>query len=102
MMNMDNAHLDLIEQQAHQVSLNFRNRYRRPKPNLDQSDRDRIVDVLVESLGLHCTVHLRLYHEFEDCVVIGVIDKINPYTRLFLVDGEWFNIEDVIKATIET
>jgi hypothetical protein len=89
----------MIMEHAHQDSRNLRNRNQRlPKHDLDQFEQDNIMRVLVESIGLRSTVHLQLYHEFEDCAVIGVIDKIDPYTRKFLVDGEWFRIADIIKA----
>jgi hypothetical protein len=36
-------------------------------------------------------VHFMLYHEYEDCAAIGNVDKVHPYTRTFLIDGERLN-----------
>ncbi|MFD0670035.1 hypothetical protein [Cohnella sp. GCM10027633] len=56
--------------------------------------------VLMESLGMRLDAEFRLYHEVEDCAAIGVVDRVDPYSRTFMIDGERFRIDDIIGATI--
>jgi hypothetical protein len=58
------------------------------------------MQVLMKSFGLRITVEFRLFHEYEDLAVIGVVDRVDPYMRTFLVDGERFKVEDIIGASI--
>jgi hypothetical protein len=78
-----------------------RDHFRGERPILDPQEREEIMRVLMESLGMRVSAHFKLYHEYEDCAVIGVVDKVDPYTRTFLVDGERFKLADIIKADLE-
>ncbi|QJD86563.1 YolD-like family protein [Cohnella herbarum] len=70
------------------------------KPVLDEQQWEEIMRVLMESLGMRVVAHFKLYHEYEDCAAIGIVDKVDPYTRTFLIDGERFKMEDIIGAKL--
>ncbi|MFC5528486.1 YolD-like family protein [Cohnella yongneupensis] len=73
---------------------------RRTRPTLDDQELEEFMRVLMESLGLRSVAEFKLYHEYEDCLAIGVVDKVDPYTRTFLIDGERFKVDDIIGASI--
>lgn len=54
--------------------------------------------VLLESFGMRTVAEIRLYHPHEECKVIGIIDRVDGYTRTFTVDGESFKLADIIGA----
>ncbi|MBO9600354.1 MAG: YolD-like family protein [Cohnella sp.] len=73
---------------------------RRERPVLDDQESEQIMQVLMESLGLRVTAEFKLFHEYEDLAVIGIVDRVDPYLRAFLVDGERFKVDDIIGASI--
>lgn len=98
----ESSRMMLPEQKERILQENFKFRNKRPpKPVLDEQEKEEIMRVLVQSLGMRDQARITLYHEFEDCAVIGVVDKIDPYTRTFIVDGERFKMEDIIGAVLE-
>lgn len=83
------------------IAENFDFKHKRPlKPVLDEQEWEEIMRVLMESLGMRVVAHFQLYHEYEDCAAIGIVDKVDPYTRTFLIDGERFKMEDIIGAKL--
>jgi hypothetical protein len=38
---------------------------------------------------------------YEDCEAIGIVDKVDPYSRTFWIDGERFNMADIVGAQLE-
>lgn len=69
-----------------------------PKPTIDEKEWESIMRILMESYGMRTTAQFRLYHPYEDCRVIGVVDRVDGYTRTFTVDGERFKLADIIGA----
>lgn len=70
------------------------------KPCVDDKKKEQIMHSLLKSFGLRICAKFDLYHEYEECAAIGIVDKVDPYTRTFLIDGEQFYIEDIINASI--
>jgi hypothetical protein len=73
---------------------------RLPRPTLDEQEWEQIMRVLMESLGTRVSAHFQLYDEYEDSAAIGIVERVDPYRRMFLVDGEWFKMSDIIGAEI--
>jgi hypothetical protein len=73
---------------------------RPPKPILDEQEWEHIMRVLMESLGQRVSAHFQLYDEYEDSAAIGVVERVDPYTRTFIVDGERFKMSDIIRAEL--
>ncbi|MDF2716560.1 MAG: YolD-like protein [Paenibacillus sp.] len=77
-------------------------KHKRPRrPVLDEQEWEEIMRVLMESLGMRVAAHFKLYHEYEDCAAIGIVDKVDPYTRTFIIDGERFKMGDIIGAHLQ-
>lgn len=70
----------------------------RIRPELDGKESERIMRVLMMSFGMRSAAEFQLYHPFEACAAIGVVDTIDPYVRTFTIDGECFLIDDIIGA----
>ncbi|RKP44492.1 hypothetical protein D7Z26_26645 [Cohnella endophytica] len=69
-------------------------------PGLDPQVWEEILRVLLESYGHQTEARFQLYDPFEDCAVIGVVERVDPYNRTFTVDGERFKMVDIIGATV--
>lgn len=67
-------------------------------PEINVQEWEAIMRVLMESFGKRTMAQFYLYHPYEDCAVIGIVDRVDGYTRTFSVDGERFNIADIIGA----
>lgn len=68
-------------------------------PWLDRREWEEVLRVLLESFGHQTEAKFRLYDPLEECAVIGVVERVDPYSRTFTVDGESFNMVDIIGAT---
>lgn len=51
---------------------------------------------LIEAHQTREPINLRMYDEYDDAHVIGVIERVDPQGRRFMVDGEWFRVSDVL------
>lgn len=68
---------------------------RRLPVELDEHEWERISQAVAESLQLRQPVALRMYHPYEETMVIGIVDRIDSHRGRFLVDGEWFDIRHI-------
>jgi len=76
---------------AHQLRSNVKKR-----PTLFADEIEEIERKIRISNGESRQITLRMYDRYEDPCVIGVVERIDSYTRRIRVDGEWFRIDDVI------
>ncbi|MFD1953717.1 YolD-like family protein [Paenibacillus thailandensis] len=74
---------------------------RRPRVELDESEWELISRAVAESLQLRKVIELRMYDPFEELVVRGVVERVDQFGSRFMVDGEWFKVQDVEGATVE-
>ncbi|RXZ84562.1 YolD-like family protein [Paenibacillaceae bacterium] len=68
---------------------------RRQRIEYDDQELEQFGRVLAESKELGQPVTIKLFDEREHLVVIGIVDRLDPYKRRFMVDGEWFCLADV-------
>ena len=54
-----------------------------------------------ESLQQRRQIAMRLFHPAEELTVIGIVDRIDQLKGRFMVDGEWFAMNDIEGAEIE-
>lgn len=95
----ESSRMMLPEHKKQIIADNHETLYRRPpKPTLDDQEWEHIMRVLMESFGMRTAAQFQLYHPYEECKVIGVVDRVDGYTRTFTVDGERFKLADIIGA----
>lgn len=70
---------------------------RKSRPQVDGQLADQISRFLVETHRAKQPVNLRMIDEIEDIRVIGVIERLDTQGRRFLVDGEWFEVADILE-----
>lgn len=75
------------------------NNYRRERPDVDPQKWEDIMRVLMESLGMRTAARFHLYDPYEECVVVGIVERVDPYTRTFTVESDRFKMADIIGAT---
>lgn len=98
----ESSRMMLPEHKERIIAENLEFKHRRPtKPTLDEQQWEEIMRVLMASLGMRVAAQFKLYHEYEDCAAIGIVDKVDPYTRTFIIDGERFRMEDIIGANLQ-
>lgn len=68
---------------------------RRKRIELDDQEKDQIARFMLTAHKTRQAVRLRMYDEYEDVYVIGVLERIDSLTARFRVDGEWFYMEDI-------
>lgn len=69
---------------------------KRERPQLDEQEAERINEAIMRSLHERVPVRLRMYDPFEELIVEGVVEQVNPVRRRIRVDGEWFDIADIV------
>ncbi|MGI2294199.1 YolD-like family protein [Paenibacillus sp. GXUN7292] len=74
---------------------------RRQRIELDEQEWEEISRVMALSLKTRNFAVIRMYHQYEDLQIVGIVDRIDQLAGQFLVDGEWFKINDIQGATLE-
>jgi len=68
------------------------------RPEISPEAWDGILRVLLESFAMQTEARFCLYDPYEECAAIGVVERIDPYERTFMIDGERFKMADLIGA----
>ncbi|MCR8656904.1 YolD-like family protein [Paenibacillus endoradicis] len=74
---------------------------RRERIELDEQELNYINDTLIQSLRHSKPVSIKMYHSFEELVIIGVVERLDRQIGRFKVDGEWFILGDIERVTID-
>lgn len=69
---------------------------KRERPVLDEQEWERIQEAVARSLHERVSVRLRMYDPYEDCIVEGVVERVDQVLKRIRVDGEWFDMADII------
>jgi hypothetical protein len=69
---------------------------RRERPVLDEQEAELIAAAIAESLQERVPVRLRMYDPFEELIVEGIVEQVDPAHRKFRVDGEWFSLDSIV------
>ena len=69
---------------------------RRERPALDEQEVERINAAIAWSLHERVSVRLRMYDPYEELVVEGIVEQVDSVRRRIRVDGEWFEVADII------
>lgn len=89
-------HKEAIIQQQHEEG-------RRVRPILDAQELELIESALVESFQEHRTVNVRLFNEYEDIEITGIVVLIHTFRReikLSIAVGEWqwIKIDEIVSV----
>lgn len=89
-------HKRAMERQDHESK-------RKTRPVLDAQEMEQIQQVIAESLHEHRKITLRLFGEFEDNTICGIVNTIQTYRKeLKLViapnEWQWISIRDILSA----
>jgi len=87
----------------HKIALNenFKELKRRQRIELDDQEWQDISRIVYESMQQRRLIAIKMYHPFEDLQIVGVVDRVDPINKRFMVDGEWFPIRDIEGAGFE-
>lgn len=75
---------------------------RKQRVTLDDQEKEIVYRALAESYQLKQPVNVELFDEYEDRRVIGIVERVDMQLKRFKVDGEWFDVRDVLRADIES
>lgn len=87
----------------HRESLIYRNHEskRKTKREFDEQYMQEIGNTLAEAHRTRTPVNVRMFDEYEDIRVIGVIDRLDAVNKRYMVDGEWFRVDDIEEIDVE-
>lgn len=90
----------------HKVAINIKSKEegRKARPTLDAQEMELIESVLAKSYYEHRTVTIRLFDEYQDKELTGIVVTIHTFRReikLAIASGEWewIKISDILTAT---
>lgn len=67
----------------------------RERPNLDNQELEQIGRRLLESFKTRSLITVRMFHPTEQLQVVGMVDRIDQRGGSFMVNGDWFLLEDI-------
>lgn len=74
------------------------------RPTLDEQRLQELSLVIAEAISTQCRVAIQLYDPYDDIVIQGRIERIQPlYRKLKLIEEEeasWIALEDIIDVFI--
>lgn len=73
----------------------LREEARHKRIELDDQEKEQVARFMLTAHKTRQPVKLRMFDEYEDVYVIGVIERLDSQTARFRVDGEWFHMEDI-------
>ncbi|MGM0882616.1 MAG: YolD-like family protein [Bacillota bacterium] len=87
----------------HKIALNEwdRERQKRTRIVLDDQEWEDVSRAVAQSMKQRQPIKLRMFHDFEDLEIVGIVDRVDQMKGQFMVDGEWFAIKDIEGARIE-
>jgi len=68
---------------------------KRQRVQLDDQEMEIIGNRLTASLQGRTEVTVKLFDEWEQLEVKGIVERIDIHTQRFMVDGEWFKLGDI-------
>jgi len=71
---------------------------KRERPELDEQEAERINEAIMRSLHERVSVRLRMYDPLEECIVEGVVERVDQVSRRIMVNGDWFDVRDIVGA----
>ncbi len=72
-----------------------RDETKRRRVVLDDQEMEQVARFMLTAHTTRQAVKLRMFDEYEDVYVIGVIERLDSLAARFRVDGEWFHMEDI-------
>lgn len=67
----------------------------RERPNLDDQELEQIGRRLQESYNTRSLITVRMFHPTEQLQVVGMVDRIDQRGGRFMVNGDWFLLDDI-------
>lgn len=74
---------------------------KRERIELDEQEWEDVSRAVGQSMQMRQQIKLRMFHEFEELEIVGIVDRVDQLKGRFMVDGEWFAIRDIEGAQIE-
>ena len=81
-------HKGSIIQKAHEQK-------QRKRIYLDDQELDIINDALQQSLWQRVPITIKMYHLYEELLIVGVVERIDRPIGRLKVNGEWFILGDI-------
>ncbi|MFD1955131.1 YolD-like family protein [Paenibacillus thailandensis] len=87
----------------HKAAINEREREsrRRRRIELDESEWERISNIVAESMEHRKPIRLRLYDPYEERLAEGVVERVDALRGRLLLGGAWLAVRDIEAASPE-
>lgn len=70
-------------------------------PDLDEQEIDAFMRLIRDSKAMRKDINIRLFDEFEDLTIVGLVQRIDQYRRKIFVEDEWIGIKKLIGVEME-
>ncbi|MNW42247.1 YolD-like protein [compost metagenome] len=93
----------ILPEHMEAMKVKARERKRKTRPMLDDQEQEQILRALSESLREHKRIKLRIFGEYKDVEVSGIVTAVQRYRQEIRLDTapdewEWIEIIDVLAA----
>lgn len=79
-----------------------RTKNNKERKELDEQELKLISLALQQSMQTKQAVTLTMFDLVEDLQVIGVVERLDGRLRRLKVDGEWFEMDDIVSVELES
>ncbi|MDO7905232.1 YolD-like family protein [Paenibacillus sp. JX-17] len=76
-------------------------RQHKAHPVLDEQHANMIAEQISEAYREQHPVQLRIYGEYEDSVISGIVTKVNPWELKVQIDGHWVPLADILEISLD-
>ncbi|RXZ77269.1 YolD-like family protein [Paenibacillaceae bacterium] len=90
----------MIPEHVRAANLYRKEQRKRQRIQLDDQELELFGLAIAESKEQRKEIAIKIFDEWEQLRVVGVVDRIDYYKRRFMVDGEWFFLVDVENVDI--
>jgi hypothetical protein len=86
----------------HVAAINDHNRNKEKvvRKELDEYELQLVEAAIHQSIRSRQTLIVSLYDPYEELKVIGLIERIDQRAKQIRVDGEWFDMRDIMSAEL--
>ena len=73
---------------------------RREKAELDEQERQLIALAIRDSMVNKLQITLQMYDPFEECKVVGIVERVDNLLKQIRVSGDWYDMGDILAVDV--
>lgn len=90
----------MLPEHVEAINDHNRNKDNKVRKELDEHELQLVETAIHQSMHRRQTLTISLYDPHEDLKVIGLIERVDQRAKQIKVDGEWFNMKDIMSVEL--